>query len=72
LASNKDRLISIDEAAKGLLEEKPEYAPYITPKVKELTSHFRELEESTKEKVRNYKQGVAISLPNLPSILINN
>lgn len=52
IASNKDRLIAIEEAAKGLLEEIPEYHPYITPKVSELASHFRELEESTKEKVK--------------------
>jgi len=51
IASNKDRLIAIQDAAQGLLKEKPEYAQYITPKVSELGSHFNELEDTTKEKV---------------------
>ncbi|ODM93367.1 Spectrin beta chain, partial [Orchesella cincta] len=50
IASNKDRLVAIQEAAKGLIQEKPEFAQYLEPKVKELGSHFDDLERSTKEK----------------------
>lgn len=50
IASNKDRLVAIQEAAKGLIQDKPEFAQFLEPKVKELGSHFDDLERSTKEK----------------------
>lgn len=50
IASNKDRLVAIQEAAKGLIQEKPEFAQFLEPKVKELGNHFDDLERSTKEK----------------------
>jgi len=51
IASNKDRLVAIQQAAQGLMEEKPEFAQFIQPKVSELGSHFDDLERNTKEKV---------------------
>lgn len=33
------------------MQEKPEFAQYLKPKVTELESHFDDLERSTKEKV---------------------
>ncbi|XP_021945798.1 spectrin beta chain isoform X7 [Folsomia candida] len=50
IASNKDRLTAIQEAAQLLMQEKPEFAQYLKPKVSELESHFDDLERSTKEK----------------------
>lgn len=53
IASNKDRLTAIQEAAQLLIQEKPEFAQYLKPKVSELESHFDDLERSTKEKAIN-------------------
>ena len=51
IASNKDRLIAIQESANALVQEKPEFAQFIKPKVNELGQTFEDLERSTKEKV---------------------
>lgn len=51
IASNKDRLVAIQQAADALNREKPEFAQYISPKVSELAQNFDYLEKNTKEKV---------------------
>ncbi|XP_049795155.1 spectrin beta chain isoform X2 [Schistocerca nitens] len=50
IASNKDRLFRIQEAAAELMKEKPELAELVEPKVQELGNHFDKLEETTREK----------------------
>jgi spectrin beta len=52
IASNKDRLLSIQQAAEGLIAERPEVAELLKPKVGELSTHFTVLEDTTREKVR--------------------
>ncbi|XP_046383490.1 spectrin beta chain isoform X6 [Ischnura elegans] len=50
IASNKDRLISIQKASEHLMKEKPELAEVIVPKIQELGQQFDNLERTTKEK----------------------
>ena len=52
IASNKDRLLSIQQAAEGLIAEKPEVAELLQPKVNDLSNNFNVLEDTTREKVR--------------------
>ncbi|XP_071530660.1 spectrin beta chain isoform X5 [Panulirus ornatus] len=50
IASNKDRLIRVQQAGEELVKEKPEMAEMIGPKITELNQHFDALETTTKEK----------------------
>ncbi|XP_069978264.1 spectrin beta chain isoform X13 [Penaeus vannamei] len=50
IASNKDRLVRVQEAGEVLVKEKPEMAELIGPKISELNQHFDALETTTKEK----------------------
>lgn len=50
IASNKDRLVSLQQAADDLIKEKPEYCNVIQPKVSELGEQFDDLERTTKDK----------------------
>nr|XP_045601233.1 spectrin beta chain-like isoform X2 [Procambarus clarkii] len=50
IASNKDRLIRVQQAGEELVKEKPEMAELIGPKISELNQHFDALETTTKEK----------------------
>lgn len=50
IASNKDRLVRVQQAGEELMKEKPEMADLIKPKIQELNQHFDALETTTKEK----------------------
>ncbi|XP_046599297.1 spectrin beta chain isoform X3 [Neodiprion lecontei] len=50
IASNKDRLQQLQQAADELIQLKPELAEIIKPKVEELCDQFEELETTTKDK----------------------
>ncbi|PSN56235.1 Spectrin beta chain [Blattella germanica] len=50
IASNKDRLFRIQQAAEELVKEKPELAELIGPRISELGSQFNDLERTTKDK----------------------
>ncbi|XP_055912169.1 spectrin beta chain isoform X5 [Eupeodes corollae] len=50
IAANKERLFDAEKAAKELMEEKPEFKEVISPKLKELSKQFEDLETHTKEK----------------------
>ncbi|XP_063228722.1 spectrin beta chain isoform X7 [Bacillus rossius redtenbacheri] len=50
IASNKDRLVKIQQAAEELMQEKPELAQLIRPKISELDQQFDDLEAATKGK----------------------
>ncbi|XP_023703245.1 spectrin beta chain isoform X6 [Cryptotermes secundus] len=50
IASNKDRLFHIQQAAEELVKEKPELAELIEPRISELGQQFDDLERTTKEK----------------------
>ncbi|XP_042238845.1 spectrin beta chain-like isoform X1 [Homarus americanus] len=50
IASNKDRLVRVQQAGEELVKEKPEMAELIGPKISELNQHFDALETTTKEK----------------------
>ncbi|XP_050732395.1 spectrin beta chain-like isoform X2 [Eriocheir sinensis] len=50
IASNKDRLVRVQQAGEELVKEKPEMAEMIGPKITELNQHFEDLESTTKEK----------------------
>ncbi|XP_048516280.1 spectrin beta chain isoform X2 [Athalia rosae] len=50
IASNKDRLQHLQQAADELIQLKPELAEIIKPKVTELCDQFEELETTTKDK----------------------
>ncbi|XP_045122381.1 spectrin beta chain-like isoform X4 [Portunus trituberculatus] len=50
IASNKDRLVRVQQAGEELVKEKPEMAEMIGPKISELNQHFEDLESTTKEK----------------------
>lgn len=50
IASNKDRLVNLQQAADDLTKEKPEYANFIQPKMSELGEQFDDLERTTKDK----------------------
>ncbi|XP_046664582.1 LOW QUALITY PROTEIN: spectrin beta chain-like [Homalodisca vitripennis] len=50
IASNKDRLIRVQQAGEELMKEKPELAELIAPKIKELQQQFQDLEHTTKDK----------------------
>ena len=43
-------IVAIQESAEGLVQEKPEFAQFIKPKVNELVQNFDDLERNTKEK----------------------
>ena len=50
IASNKDRLVRVQQAGEELVKEKPEMAEMIGPKISELNQHFEDLESTTKDK----------------------
>nr|CAD7595507.1 unnamed protein product [Timema genevievae] len=50
IASNKDRLFRIQQAADELIKEKPELSELIEPKISELGQQFDDLERTTKDK----------------------
>ncbi|CAG0894530.1 unnamed protein product, partial [Darwinula stevensoni] len=50
IASNKDRLIRVQQAGEDLMHEKPEMAGIIQPRIEDLTERFEELQQVTKEK----------------------
>uniref|UniRef100_A0A069DY92 Spectrin beta chain n=1 Tax=Panstrongylus megistus TaxID=65343 RepID=A0A069DY92_9HEMI len=50
IASNKDRLVRVQELGTELTKEKPELAEVIGPKVVDLVEQFNDLETMTKEK----------------------
>ncbi|XP_076171630.1 spectrin beta chain isoform X4 [Ptiloglossa arizonensis] len=50
IASNKDRLQQLQQAAEELIQQKPDLAEIIKPKVAELADQFEELETTTHDK----------------------
>ncbi|CAG0924866.1 unnamed protein product, partial [Notodromas monacha] len=50
IASNKDRLLRVQEAGEQLVRDKPELAERILPRIAEVAQRFEELEDTTKEK----------------------
>ena len=50
IASNKDRLVRVQQAGEELMKEKPEMAEMIAPKIEELSQHFTALEQTTSDK----------------------
>uniref|UniRef100_A0A0K8SEL8 Spectrin beta chain n=2 Tax=Lygus hesperus TaxID=30085 RepID=A0A0K8SEL8_LYGHE len=50
IASNKDRLVRIQQAGESLMKEKPELAEVVSPKISDLSEQFGDLENMTKEK----------------------
>ncbi|CAH1390274.1 unnamed protein product [Nezara viridula] len=50
IASNKDRLIRVQQAGEELMKEKPELGEIIEPKIQDLTTQFVDLETMTHEK----------------------
>ncbi|XP_017882681.1 spectrin beta chain isoform X5 [Ceratina calcarata] len=50
IASNKDRLQQLQQAAEELIQQKPDLAEIVKPKVAELADQFEELETTTHDK----------------------
>ncbi|CAH0387321.1 unnamed protein product [Bemisia tabaci] len=50
IASNKDRLVRIQQAGEEIMKEKPELAELIGPKIADLGNTFDDLEVTTKDK----------------------
>ncbi|XP_024081152.1 spectrin beta chain isoform X3 [Cimex lectularius] len=50
IASNKDRLVRVQQAGKELMKEKPELAEIVSPKITDLSEQFSTLEKMTKDK----------------------
>ncbi|KAL1138874.1 hypothetical protein AAG570_008936 [Ranatra chinensis] len=50
IASNKDRLVRVQQSGEELMKEKPELGEIIEPKTQELNHQFQDLEDTTKSK----------------------